>query len=125
MLAVSTIRPGEAAMITRLPDHPTRCEGVAWDKLVTTVCLSEDKSQGMYAQAKEALANIDINLEKLGSHKSKILTAMVYIADIALKSELNRAWDEWADRDNPPMRACVAVTLEARDLVEIIVTATR
>jgi enamine deaminase RidA (YjgF/YER057c/UK114 family) len=50
---------------------------------------------------------------------------MVYITDIALKSELNRAWDEWADRDNPPMRACVAVTLEGRDLVEIIVTATR
>jgi enamine deaminase RidA (YjgF/YER057c/UK114 family) len=79
----------------------------------------------MYLQAKEALANIDKNLEKLGSHKSKILTAMVYITDIALKSELNRAWDEWADRDNPPMRACVAVTLEGRDLVEIIVTAIR
>lgn len=112
-------------MITRLPDHPTRCEGVAWDKLATTVCLADDNSQGMYMQAKEALANIDKNLEKLGSHKSKILTAMVYITDIALKPELNRAWDEWADRDNPPMRACVAVTLEARDLVEIIVTATR
>jgi enamine deaminase RidA (YjgF/YER057c/UK114 family) len=79
----------------------------------------------MYMQAKEALANIDKNLEKLGSHKSKILTAMVYITDIALKPELNRAWDEWADRDNPPMRACVAVTLEGKDLVEIIVTATR
>jgi enamine deaminase RidA (YjgF/YER057c/UK114 family) len=112
-------------MITRLPDHPTRCEGVAWDKFVTTVCLADDNTQGMYLQAKEALANIDKNLEKLGSHKSKILTAMVYITDIALKSELNRAWDEWADRDNPPMRACVAVTLEGRDLVEIIVTAVR
>ena len=112
-------------MITRLPDQPTRCEGVAWDKLATTVCLADDNSQGMYMQAKEALANIDKNLEKLGSHKSKILTAMVYITDIALKPELNRAWDEWADRDNPPMRACVAVTLEGKDLVEIIVTATR
>ena len=112
-------------MITRLPNHPTRCDGVAWDRLATTVCLADDRSQGMYAQTKEALANIDINLEKLGSHKSRILTAVVYIADIALKSELNRAWDEWADRDNPPMRACVAVTLEGSALVEIIVTATR
>jgi enamine deaminase RidA (YjgF/YER057c/UK114 family) len=107
-------------MIERLPGHPTRREGVAWDRLVNTVCLANDKSQGMYAQA-----NVDANLAKLGSHKSKILTATVYIADIALKPELNRAWDEWADRDNPPMRVCIGATLEGRDLVEVVITAIR
>lgn len=39
---------------------------------------------------------------KLGADKSKSPTATVYIADIALKPELDRAWDEWADRDDPP-----------------------
>lgn len=110
--------------IKRLPDHPTRCEGVAANGFVSTVTVADDKNGSMYAQAKEALANIDTNLAKLGSHKSKILTAVVYIADIRQKPELNRAWDEWADRANPPMRACIGVQLEGRDLVEIIVTAT-
>lgn len=112
-------------MIERLPGNPTRREGVAWDRLVNTVCLADDKSLGMYAQAKQALAKVDANLAKLGSDKSKILTATVYIADIALKPELNRAWDEWADRDNPPMRVCIGATLEGRDLVEVVIAAIR
>lgn len=111
-------------MIKRLPDHPTRCEGVEAKGFVTTVTVADDNSLAMYEQAKQALASIDANLVKLGSHKSKILTAIVYIADIKQKPELNRAWDEWADRANPPMRACIGVQLEGKDLVEIIVTAT-
>lgn len=112
-------------MIKRLPDHPTRCEGVETKGFVTTVTVADDKSLPMYEQAKQALASIDSNLVKLGSHKSKILTAIVYVADIKQKPELNRAWDEWADRANPPMRACIGVTLEGKDLVEIIVTAVK
>ena len=41
------------------------------------------------------------------------------------KPEMNRAWDEWVDRNNPPMRACLGVTLEGQDLVEIVVTAAK
>ena len=76
-------------------------------------------------QAKQAFATIDKNLVALGSHKSKILTAIVYIAHIGQKPEMNRAWDEWADRDNPAMRACLGVALTGGDLVEIVITAAR
>ena len=51
-------------MITRLPDHPTRCEGVASGTFVSTVAVCDDKSGGMYQQAKETLATIDKNLVK-------------------------------------------------------------
>jgi len=112
-------------VITRVPDGATRAESVAWDKLVFTVAVGDDNSLPMYEQAKQAFATIDKNLVALGSHKSKILTAIVYIAHIGQKPEMNRAWDEWADRANPPMRACLAVTLEGRDLVEVLVTAVR
>jgi enamine deaminase RidA (YjgF/YER057c/UK114 family) len=30
---------------------------------------------------------------------------MIYITDIANKPEFNRAWDEWVDRSNLPLRA--------------------
>ena len=59
----------------------------------------------------------DEALAKSGTSKARILTAMVYITDRAEKEEMNRVWDEWADRANPPMRACVAaLTGESRVL---------
>jgi enamine deaminase RidA (YjgF/YER057c/UK114 family) len=44
---------------------------------------------------------------------------------MALKGEMNRAWDEWVDRANPPMRACIGVELEPPHIVEIVVTAAK
>jgi enamine deaminase RidA (YjgF/YER057c/UK114 family) len=38
---------------------------------------------------------------------------------------MNRAWDEWVDNGNPPMRACIGVDLEPPHIVEIVVTATK
>jgi enamine deaminase RidA (YjgF/YER057c/UK114 family) len=36
---------------------------------------------------------------------------------------MNRAWDEWVDMDNIPMRACLSSDLPGGDLIEILVTA--
>jgi enamine deaminase RidA (YjgF/YER057c/UK114 family) len=41
------------------------------------------------------------------------------------KEEMNRAWDEWADIRNPPMRACVGATLADKSLIEIVFTAAK
>ena len=65
------------------------------------------------------------SLALCGSHKSKILSAIIYLNDVTQKKELNRAWDEWVDHDNPPMRACVGVVIEPPHLVEIVVTAAK
>jgi len=91
--------------------------------VVTTVATAGTKAPSLYAQARDALAVIDHNLIEAGTEKSRILTAMVYITDMHNKPELNRAWDEWVDRTNLPMRACLGVELEGDDLVEIVVTA--
>jgi hypothetical protein len=48
------------------------------------------------------------------------LSAIVYIADMKRKGEMNRAWDEWVDTNNPPMRACIGVELEPPHIVEIV-----
>jgi enamine deaminase RidA (YjgF/YER057c/UK114 family) len=79
----------------------------------------------MYQQTVKALARIDESLALCGTDKSKILSAIVYIADIKQKAEMNRAWDEWVDRENPPMRACLGVDLEPPHIVEIVVTAVK
>ena len=112
-------------MITRFAGlTPTRSRAVAHDDLVFTVAVAPDPvSPSMYEQSAEALARIDESLALCGSDKSKILSAIVYVADIKQKGEMNRAWDEWVDPANPPRRACIGATLEGKDLVEILVTA--
>jgi enamine deaminase RidA (YjgF/YER057c/UK114 family) len=71
------------------------------------------------------LARIDESLAMCGTNKSKILSAIIYLNDVTQKKELNRAWDEWVDKANPPMRACVGVDIEPPHLVEIVVTAAK
>jgi enamine deaminase RidA (YjgF/YER057c/UK114 family) len=114
-------------MITRLAGlSPTRSRAVIHDDLVLTVAVAPDPvTPLMYEQTQKALARIDEGLMLCGSDKSKILSAIVYIHGMALKSEMNRAWDEWVDRANPPMRACIGVELEPPHIVEIVVTATK
>ena len=90
-------------MITRFAGlTPTRSRAVAHDDLVFTVAVAPDPvSPSMYEQTAKALARIDESLALCGSDKSKILTAIVYIADMKQKGEMNRAWDEWVDTQEP------------------------
>ena len=111
-------------MIKRVPGSvPTRSRAVVANGIVNAVAVSPDKAPSLYEQTKRALAAIDKSLADAGTEKSRILTPTVYITDMSKKEEMNRAWDEWVARDNPPMRACIGVTLEGQDLVEILVTA--
>jgi enamine deaminase RidA (YjgF/YER057c/UK114 family) len=114
-------------MIDRFPGlTPTRSRAVTHDGLVFTVAVAPDPvTPSMYEQSVKALARIDESLALSGTGKGKILSAIVYISDIARKSEMNRAWDEWVDKANPPMRACIGVELEPPHIVEIVVTAVK
>jgi enamine deaminase RidA (YjgF/YER057c/UK114 family) len=113
-------------MINRFPGlTPTRSRAVVHDDLVFTVAVAPDPvTSSLYEQTVKALARIDESLALCGTDKSKILSAIVYITDMKRKGDMNRAWDEWVDKANPPMRACLGVDLEHPHLVEIVVTAT-
>lgn len=102
---------------------PTRGRIAIHAGVLTTVATATNKTASVYEQAKDALANIDANLEEAGTDKSRIILVMVYVANIQDKTEFNRAWDEWVDRQNLPVRACLGVDLEGDDLVELVVTA--
>ena len=113
-------------MIIRLPGkRPTRCRAVIHGGLVFAVAVAPNKVASMYEQTKMALADADATLAEAGTNKANILSAMVYIADMKQKPEMNRAWDEWADIGNPPMRACVQAGLDGASLVEIVITAAK
>lgn len=101
----------------------TRSRVVVHNGVATTVATASVKSKSLYEQSRDALANIDQRLAEVGTDKSKVLMAMIYITDINNKPEFNRAWDEWVDQSNLPLRACVGADLEVQDLVELVVTA--
>lgn len=75
-------------------------------------------------QTESALNAIDQALASAGTDKSKLLSATVYLPDMAGFSEMNSAWEAWIDPANPPTRATVEAKLAADEyLVEIVVTA--
>ena len=103
---------------------PTRSRGASDGNLAVCVAIAINNDHlDMYGQTKAALVRIDESLSDLGSDKSHILLAVVYIADINKKSEMNRAWEEWVDPTALPVRACQEGKLEGKYQVEIVVTA--
>ena len=111
-------------MIRRLAGlHATRCRAVVLDGIVHAVATSPDKTGSTYEQTRLALAGIDGSLAEAGTDRTRVLTAMVYLSDMGQKPAMNRAWDEWASPDHPPMRACIGAALDGGTLVEIVVTA--
>lgn len=83
-------------------------------------------SKSVAEQTKEILATIDGYLAKAGTDKSKLLSATIYIADMATFAEMNAVWDAWVAPGNTPARATVEAKLAAPQYkVEIMVTAAR
>jgi len=75
-------------------------------------------------QVKQALAEIDSLLAKGGSDKTKILSAVIWLADIADFAAMNAVWDAWAVRGQAPARATVEARLNDPNMkVEIMVVA--
>lgn len=111
-------------MIRRFPaSAPGRSRAVIHDGRVFTVATAREKSPSMRAQTESALVLLDRHLAEAGTNKSKLLSATVYIADMARKAEMNEAWMAWVDKDNPPQRACIGATLDGDDLIEIVAIA--
>jgi enamine deaminase RidA (YjgF/YER057c/UK114 family) len=77
-------------------------------------------------QTRDVLQLIDGLLAEAGTNKSKLLTATIWLADIATFDEMNAVWDAWVSPANTPCRACVQSKLAAPQYtVEIMVVAAR
>jgi enamine deaminase RidA (YjgF/YER057c/UK114 family) len=86
--------------------------------------VASDPTAGVKGQTEQVLRKIDDLLAKVGSNKSKLLSATVYLANMASYDEMNAAWDAWVDVQNSPARATVEARLASpRYLVEIMVVA--
>ncbi len=90
------------------------------------VVAHENKGKSVTEQTREILARIDTLLGKAGSDKSKLLSANIWITDMANFAEMNAVWDAWVSPGNTPARATVEAKLAAPEYkVEIMVVAAR
>lgn len=88
--------------------------------------VADDTSAGVAGQTEQILNKIDARLAEAGSDKSKLLSATIWIADMARFNEMNALWDAWVSLGNTPARACVEARLAAPQYqVEIMVVAAR
>ncbi len=71
-------------------------------------------------QTREILAAIDKLLAEAGTDKTRLLSATIYLADMATFAEMNAVWDAWVATGATPARATVEAKLAApRYTVEI------
>lgn len=75
-------------------------------------------------QTEDILAVIDAHLDKVGSSRSKLLTATIWLSDISDFAAMNTVWESWIPEGGAPARATVqALLVEPKYKVEIMVTA--
>ena len=72
--------------------------------------VPDDTSKDVTGQTREVLAKIDRLLAQVGSDKAKLLSAQIFLADMADFAGMNVAWEAWVAPGQTPARA----TLEAK-----------
>ncbi len=86
--------------------------------------VAPDPATGVEDQTRQVLGEIDRLLALAGSNKERILSATIYLADVAGFADMNRAWEAWVPANAKPARATVEAKLVAPEYrVEIQVVA--
>lgn len=86
--------------------------------------VAEDRNADITGQTETMLAKVDAILESVGSDRSHLLSATLYLKDMALFTAMNQVWDAWVPEGQAPARACVEASMASPELlVEISVIA--
>ena len=85
--------------------------------------VADDAAASVAEQTRQVLAKIDRLLAAVGSDKSRLLKANIWLADIQRFEEMNGVWDAWVVPGHTPARATVEARLAGAYQVEIMVEA--
>jgi enamine deaminase RidA (YjgF/YER057c/UK114 family) len=111
--------------VVRIDPGPRLSEAsVFGDRMYLSGMIPEDTSLDITGQVKQALGEIDALLKRGGSDKTKILSAVIWLSDIADFAALNAVWDAWVAPGQAPARATAQARLNDPNMkVEIMVVA--
>jgi len=110
--------------IKRIQTGPRMSQAVIHNK---TVYLAGQVGAGasVAVQTREILAGIDALLAEAGTDKSRLLTATIWLTDMATFAEMNAVWESWVVPGQTPARATVVSSklASAEYKIEIAVVA--
>ncbi len=72
--------------------------------------VPDDTSLDIAGQTEQVLAKIDKLLKQVGSDKTKLLSAQIFLPDMKDFAAMNAVWEKWVVAGQTPARA----TIEAR-----------
>src|ERR1700709_1234535 len=88
------------------------------------IVAENPKGKSVTEQTQDITRQIDGLLAKAGTAKTRLLTANIWITDMANFADMNAVWDAWVSPGNTPARATVEAKLAAPDYKgEIMVVA--
>lgn len=112
--------------ITRIETGARGSKAVVYNGMVfISGQTADNKDQDIRGQTRDTLAKIDKYLEAAGTDKTRLLTAQIWLKDIARDFEgMNEVWDAWTSPGASPTRATAQCDMaKPGTLVEIIVSA--
>ena len=111
-------------MIQRFETNHRRSRAVVHNGVVYLAGqVARDPSGDIARQTKEALENVDDMLALAGTDKSRVLSATIWLRDMADFQGMNAVWDAWIDPENPPARCCGQVSMARPELrIEVMIT---
>jgi enamine deaminase RidA (YjgF/YER057c/UK114 family) len=71
----------------------------------------DDTSADITTQTRQVLAKIDRLLAQVGSDKTRLVSAQIFIADMADFAGMNTAWEAWVAPGQTPARATIEAKL--------------
>lgn len=111
--------------IDRLDPGPRMSEVVCFNGVAyLSGQIPLDASKDIKGQTREVLEEIDRVLARLGTDKSKLLQAQIFLKSMSEYAGMNEVWDAWVVPDSAPARATIEANLANKDWkIEMLVTA--
>jgi len=97
--------------IYRLNPMPRWSDATVYNGIAHFVEVPADTSLDVSLQIKQLLQQAEQTLRAIGSDKTQLLSATIYITKLEDVTVINAAWEAWLLEGCAPSRACVKVEL--------------
>jgi enamine deaminase RidA (YjgF/YER057c/UK114 family) len=112
--------------ITRLDRGPRMSQAVIHGDTIYLAGQVAAPGASVTEQTAAVLAQVDDLLARTGSDRNHLLSATIWLADMADFAEMNVVWDAWIAHGEAPARATGEAKLATPDYkVEIIIVAAK
>ena len=97
--------------IKRIGTTPRWSDATLFNGIAHFVEVATDTEQDITSQTQQILAQAEATLAAIGSDKSKLLSATIYLTRVEDLAILNALWEVWLPAGCAPSRACIKVEL--------------